>query len=134
MNEDHYLTGRVIDGKIYVDNADLWPFLKRKNAEIKRLREVLRVIANNKNYTSDMLARAALEESGMTDYETLKSRVDTDDGTYWWALTEIERLREALCDCHHVLHKLMAIVPGNDAAVDEMAKVMAKARAALEGK
>ncbi len=32
----------------------------------------------------------------MTDYETLKSRVDTDDGTYWWALTEIERLREAL--------------------------------------
>ena len=32
----------------------------------------------------------------MTDYETLKSRVDTDDGTYWWALMEIERLREAL--------------------------------------
>ena len=32
----------------------------------------------------------------MTDYETLKSRVDTDDGTYWWALTEIERLRDAL--------------------------------------
>jgi len=80
MNEDHYLTGRVIDGKIYVDNADLWPFLKRKNAEI-------------------------------------------------------ERLREALRDCHHVLHKLMAIVPGNDAAVDEMAKVMKKARATLgEGK
>ena len=71
----------------------------------------------------------------MTDYETLKSRVDTDDGTYWWALMEIERLREALRDCHHVLHKLMAIVPGNDTAVDEMAKVMTKARAALgEGK
>ena len=51
------------------------------------------------------------------------------------AVDEIERLREALHDCHHVLHKLMAIVPGNDAAVDEMAKVMAKARAALgEGK
>ena len=51
------------------------------------------------------------------------------------AADEIERLREALCDCHHVLHKLMAIVPGNDAAVDEMAKVMKKARAALgEGK
>ena len=51
------------------------------------------------------------------------------------ASDEIERLREALCDCHHVLHKLMAIVPGNDAAVDEMAKVMKKARAALgEGK
>jgi 2-phospho-L-lactate transferase/gluconeogenesis factor (CofD/UPF0052 family) len=49
--------------------------------------------------------------------------------------TEIERLREALRDCHHVLHKLMAIVPGNDAAVDEMAKVMKKARATLgEGK
>jgi hypothetical protein len=32
----------------------------------------------------------------MSDYETLKSRVDTDDGTYWWALLEIERLREAL--------------------------------------
>ncbi len=32
----------------------------------------------------------------MTEYETLKSRVDTDDGTYWWALMEIERLREAL--------------------------------------
>jgi hypothetical protein len=32
----------------------------------------------------------------MTDYETLKSRVDTDDDTYWWALTEIERLRGAL--------------------------------------
>ena len=32
----------------------------------------------------------------MADYETLKSRVDTDDGTYWWALMEIERLREAL--------------------------------------
>ena len=48
---------------------------------------------------------------------------------------EIERLREALRDCHHVLHKLMAIVPGNDTAVDEMAKVMTKARAALgEGK
>ncbi len=48
---------------------------------------------------------------------------------------EIERLREALRDCHHVLHKLMAIVPGNDAAVDEMAKVMKKARATLgEGK
>ena len=48
---------------------------------------------------------------------------------------ENERLREALRDCHHVLHKLMAIVPGNDAAVDEMAKVMKKARAALgEGK
>ena len=46
MNEDHYLTGRVIDGKIYVDNADLWPFLKRKNAEIERLREALRVIAD----------------------------------------------------------------------------------------
>jgi hypothetical protein len=53
----------------------------------------------------------------------------------WWAMHEIERLREALCDCHHVLHKLMAIVPGNDAVVDEMAKVMKKARAALgEGK
>ena len=51
------------------------------------------------------------------------------------AADEIERLREALRDCHHVLHKLMAIVPGNDAAVDEMAKVMKKARAALgEGK
>ncbi len=51
------------------------------------------------------------------------------------AIKEIERLREALHDCHHVLHKLMAIVPGNDAAVDEMAKVMKKARAALgEGK
>lgn len=34
----------------------------------------------------------------MTDYETLKSRVDTDDGTYWWALTEIERLREMLIE------------------------------------
>jgi hypothetical protein len=32
----------------------------------------------------------------MTDYETLKNRVDIDDGTYWWALMEIERLREAL--------------------------------------
>jgi hypothetical protein len=32
----------------------------------------------------------------MTDYETLKSRVDTDDGTYWWALTEIKQLREEL--------------------------------------
>jgi len=51
------------------------------------------------------------------------------------AADEIERLREALRDCHHVLHKLMAIVPGNDAAVDEMAKVMKKARATLgEGK
>lgn len=48
---------------------------------------------------------------------------------------ETERLREALHDCHHVLHKLMAIVPGNDAAVDEMVKVMTKARVALgEGK
>jgi hypothetical protein len=48
---------------------------------------------------------------------------------------EIERLREALLDCHHVLHKLMGIVPGNDTAVDEMAKAMAKARSALgEGK
>lgn len=34
-----------------------------KDAEINRLREVLRVIANNKNYTSDMLARAALKEN-----------------------------------------------------------------------
>jgi hypothetical protein len=32
--------------------------------EIERLREVLRVIANNKNYTSDMLARAALGKGG----------------------------------------------------------------------
>jgi hypothetical protein len=48
---------------------------------------------------------------------------------------EIERLRAAMRDCHHVLHKLMAIVPGNDTAVDEMVKVMKKARAALgEGK
>lgn len=67
------------------------------------------------------------------EYLILKNRANTaaDDGTYEWALNEIERLREALCDCHHVLHKLMAIVPGNDAAVDEMAKVMKKARAAL---
>jgi len=71
------------------------------------------------------------------EYLILKNRANTaaDDGTYEWALNEIERLREALRDCHHVLHKLMAIVPGNDAAVDEMAKVMKKARAALgEGK
>jgi hypothetical protein len=47
------------------------------------------------------------------------------------AADEIERLRGLMRDCHHVLHKLMAIVPGNDAAVDEMAKVMKKARAAL---
>lgn len=48
---------------------------------------------------------------------------------------EIKMLREALLDCHHVLHKLMGIVPGNDTAVDQMAKAMAKARAALgEGK
>lgn len=47
------------------------------------------------------------------------------------AANVIERLRESLRDCHHVLHKLMAIVPGNDMAVDEMTKVMAKARAAL---
>ena len=48
---------------------------------------------------------------------------------------EIKMLREALLDCHHVLHKLMGIVPGNDTAVDEMAKAMAKARSALgEGK
>ena len=48
---------------------------------------------------------------------------------------EIKMLREALLDCHHVLHKLMGIVPGNDTAVDEMAKTMAKARSALgEGK
>jgi len=47
------------------------------------------------------------------------------------AADEIERLREALLDCHHVLHKLMGIVPGNDTAVDEMAKAMAKARSAL---
>jgi hypothetical protein len=44
---------------------------------------------------------------------------------------EIKMLREALLDCHHVLHKLMGIVPGNDTAVDEMAKAMAKARSAL---
>jgi len=71
------------------------------------------------------------------EYLILKNRANTaaDDGTYEWALNEIERLREALRDCHHVLHKLMAIVPGNDAAVDEMAKVMKKARATLgEGK
>lgn len=29
--------------------------------EIERLRAVLRIIAENKNYTSDLLARAALE-------------------------------------------------------------------------
>ena len=51
------------------------------------------------------------------------------------AADEIERLREALRDFHHVLHKLMGIVPGNDTAVHEMAEAMKKARAALgEGK
>lgn len=43
----------------------------------------------------------------------------------------IEQLEEALRDCHHVLHKLMGIVPGNDTAVHEMAEAMKKARAAL---
>jgi len=71
MNEDHYLTGRVIDGKIYVDNADLWPFLKRKNAEIERLRAALREIAEGDRPDNDeqfcvgywgATARAALGE------------------------------------------------------------------------
>lgn len=66
---------------------------------------------------------------------------DGEDRAYWSNVynaencrkiaDDIERLCEALRDCHHVLHKLMAIVPGNDSAVDEMAKVMKKARAAL---
>lgn len=64
MNEDHYLTGRVIDGKIYVDNADLWPMLKRKNAEIDRLREALRYMAENPEDVESFwqIARAALGE------------------------------------------------------------------------
>lgn len=58
-----------------------------------------------------------------------------DELLFLKAADEIERLRKALRDCHHVLHKLMGIVPGNDTAVHEMAEAMKKARAALgEGK
>ena len=95
-----------------------------------------------------VMVKGLEDEDGAGLYWENGRRLTDKEGEAWWAgykeghedgeedaeedmLGEIERLREALRDCHHVLHKLMAIVPGNDAAVDEMAKVMKKARAAL---
>ena len=85
---------------------------------VERLRELYRFAAQQKSRDWDEMdeVRVLFKQVFDIGYE---------------AVEEIERLREALCDCHHVLHKLMAIVPGNDTAVDEMAKVMKKARAAL---
>lgn len=88
------------------------------------------------------------DEDGAGLYWEDGTRLTDKEGEAWWAgynqghqdgeedaeedmLGEIMRLREALRDCHHVLHKLMGIVPGNDTAVHEMAEAMKKARAAL---
>ena len=103
------------------DHTETW--LTAAADEIERLREELYEIK--------------LAAAGGEDVPGAANMVTANDVEKWVTkyCEEIERLPEALRDCHHVLHKLMAIVPGNDTAVDEMAKVMTKARAALgEGK